>query len=153
MEFISSYYAVSLWYTRNTAVLKNYDMFQYLTPSSNCFSTVFLHLVSFLLVYTHTLYIYIYILIPGTAVVRGSISGRYNDGIFLFATAFRPALGPTHPPIQWVPEVKWSGREADHSPSPSAEVKNVWSCTSIPPIRVHDVVLNWAMHTYSRRDT
>jgi hypothetical protein len=38
------------------------------------------------------------------------------------------ALGPTQPPIQWVPgtpslEVKWPGCEADHSPLSSAEVK------------------------------
>jgi len=40
----------------------------------------------------------------------------------------RPALGPTHPPIQWVPEalslgVKRPGHEADLSPPSSAEVK------------------------------
>jgi hypothetical protein len=50
-------------------------------------------------------------------------------GIFLFATVSRPALGPTQPPIQWVPRalflrVKRPGREADHSPSSNAEVKN-----------------------------
>jgi hypothetical protein len=55
--------------------------------------------------------------------------------IFLFTTASRPALGPTQPPIQWVPGalslgVKRSGREADHSPPSSAEVKNAWSYTS-----------------------
>jgi hypothetical protein len=38
------------------------------------------------------------------------------------------ALGPTQPPIQWVPGalslgVKRPGREADHSPPSSAEVK------------------------------
>jgi hypothetical protein len=38
------------------------------------------------------------------------------------------ALGPTQPPIQWVLEalslgVKRPGREADHSPPSSAEVK------------------------------
>jgi hypothetical protein len=38
------------------------------------------------------------------------------------------ALGPTHPPIQWVPGalsmgVKRPGREADHSLPSSAEVK------------------------------
>jgi hypothetical protein len=42
--------------------------------------------------------------------------------------ASRTALVPTQPPIQWVPEalalgVKWPGREADHSPPSSAEVK------------------------------
>jgi hypothetical protein len=42
-------------------------------------------------------------------------------GISLFTTAFRTALGPTQPPIQWVPkaltvEVKWPGREVDYSP-------------------------------------
>jgi hypothetical protein len=49
-------------------------------------------------------------------------------GIFLFTTASRTALGPTQPPIQWVPGahslgVKRPGREADHSPPSSAEVK------------------------------
>jgi len=48
-------------------------------------------------------------------------------GILLFATVSRPALGPTHSPIQWVPTclslgVKRPGREA--------EVKNAWSYTS-----------------------
>jgi hypothetical protein len=55
--------------------------------------------------------------------------------LVLFATASRPALGPTQPPIQWVPgalslEVKQPGREADHSPPSSGEVKNAWSYTS-----------------------
>jgi len=49
--------------------------------------------------------------------------------IFLLTTASRPAPGPTQPPIQFVPEVftpgvKWPGREADHSPTSSTEVKN-----------------------------
>jgi hypothetical protein len=52
---------------------------------------------------------------------------RRGLGIFLF-TASRTALGPTQLPIQWVPEalslgVKLPGREADHSPPSSAEVK------------------------------
>jgi hypothetical protein len=59
-------------------------------------------------------------------------------GIFPFVTTFRPALGPTHPPIQGIPgalfpAVKRPGREADHSPPSSAEVKNVWRYTSTPP--------------------
>ena len=39
----------------------------------------------------------------------------------------RPALGPTQPPIQWVPAffpgVKRPGRDVDHPPASSAEVK------------------------------
>jgi hypothetical protein len=40
------------------------------------------------------------------------------------------------------PGIKRPGREADHSPPSSAEVKNAWSYISTPPIRLHDVVLN-----------
>jgi hypothetical protein len=52
---------------------------------------------------------------------------RRGLGIF-FTTASRPALGPTQPPIQWVPGtlsvgVKRLGREANHSPPSSAEIK------------------------------
>jgi hypothetical protein len=53
---------------------------------------------------------------------------RRELGIFLFTTAPGTALGPTQPPIQWVPGalslgVKRAGREAHHSPPSSAEVK------------------------------
>jgi hypothetical protein len=59
--------------------------------------------------------------------VRGSIPSRGK--IFLFFIVFRQALGPTQPPIQWVPwvippGVERPGREADHSPPSSAEVNN-----------------------------
>jgi hypothetical protein len=72
---------------------------------------------------------------------------RRGLGIFHFTTASRTALGPTQPPIQWVPGalslgVKRQAREADHSLPSSAEVKNAWSNTSIPPIRLHGVVLS-----------
>jgi hypothetical protein len=62
----------------------------------------------------------------------------------------RPALGPTQPPIKWVPGaltpgVKQLGREVDHSPPSSAKVKSEWSYTSTPPICLHVMVLNYAM--------
>jgi hypothetical protein len=81
---------------------------------------------------------------------RGSVLGfdsRQGLGIFLFTTVSRTALGPTQPSIQWVPAalslgVKRPGREADHSPPSSAEVKNAWHYNSTPPIRLHGVVLS-----------
>jgi hypothetical protein len=77
---------------------------------------------------------------------------RRRLGIFLFTTASRTVLGPTQPPIQWVPGalslgVKCPGRETDHSPPSSAWVKNAWSYTSTPPIRFHGVVLSWNTET------
>jgi hypothetical protein len=60
---------------------------------------------------------------------RSGFDSRKKLGIFLFATVSSPALEPTQRPIQWVPRalslgVKRLGREADHSPPSSAEVKN-----------------------------
>jgi hypothetical protein len=37
---------------------------------------------------------------------------------------------------------KRPGREADHSPPSSAEVKNAWSYTSTPPLHLHGVELS-----------
>jgi hypothetical protein len=74
---------------------------------------------------------------------------RFLVGIFLFTTASRTALGPTQPPIQWVLDalslgVKRPWREAGHSPPSSAEVKNAWSYTSIPPY----VFMAWCLVKY-----
>jgi hypothetical protein len=52
------------------------------------------------------------------------IGVRFPVGIFLFDTVSRLVLGPTQPPLQWVPR----GKEAV-----------AWSYTSTPPIRLHDV--------------
>jgi hypothetical protein len=53
---------------------------------------------------------------------------RVPVGQRIFSTSSRPALGPTQPPIQWVPGalslgVKRLGREAGYSPPATAEVK------------------------------
>jgi hypothetical protein len=53
---------------------------------------------------------------------------RRGLGILLFTIPSRTALGPTQPPVQWVPGavslgIKLPGREADHSAPSSAEVK------------------------------
>jgi hypothetical protein len=69
--------------------------------------------------------------------------------LFLHATTSRPALGLNQPPFQWVPValslgVKRQGREADHSPPFSAEVKNEWRYTSTPLYQcLHGVVLSY----------
>jgi hypothetical protein len=59
-----------------------------------------------------------------------------GTGNFFFTTASRPALGPTQPPIQWVPGaplgVKRQEREADHSPPSSSQVENAWGYTYTP---------------------
>jgi hypothetical protein len=57
---------------------------------------------------------------------------------FLFSKSSRLFLVSTHPPIEWVtgvlsPEVKGPGREADHSPVTSANIKETWICTSTHP--------------------
>jgi hypothetical protein len=65
-------------------------------------------------------------------------------GIFLF-TVSRTVLGPTQPPLQWVPGslslgVRRLGRETDHSPPSSAEVKECVELHLHSPIRLHGVV-------------
>jgi hypothetical protein len=71
----------------------------------------------------------------GRLMVRSLSPGRVKN--FLFSTSSRTALEPTQPPIQWVtgalsPGVKRPGREADHSPSTSMEVRKTWIHTSTP---------------------
>jgi hypothetical protein len=62
----------------------------------------------------------------------GGVGVRALIGSRMFSTSSRPALGPTQPPIQWVPGVKRPGREADRSSPTTAEVKKIWIYTSFP---------------------
>jgi hypothetical protein len=61
---------------------------------------------------------------------RPGFDSRQGLGdILLFTTASRPALQPTQPLKQWEPgflspDIKWPGRETDHSPPPNAEIMN-----------------------------
>jgi hypothetical protein len=60
---------------------------------------------------------------------RSGFDPRQGQKIFTLASASRAALEPIQPPAQWVPGVlspgvkARPGRDADHSPPFSAEVK------------------------------
>jgi hypothetical protein len=78
--------------------------------------------------------------------LRAVPAGGMMAFFFLFTTASRTALGPTRPPIQLVlaafsPGVERPRHVSDHSTPSRDDVKNAWSYTSTPPIRVHGVVL------------
>jgi hypothetical protein len=66
----------------------------------------------------------------------------------LSSTSSRPALGPTQFLTEWVtlplsPGIKRLGREADHVPPTSADVKKTWIYTSTPPY----VFMTWYLAT------
>jgi hypothetical protein len=59
-----------------------------------------------------------------------------GKGLRLYSSASGPALGRTHPPIQWVPGVKRPDREAHHAPPSNTEVNNGGG---IPPLPIRRV--------------
>ena len=93
--------------------------------------------------------------------VRGSISGRGKSfsldfmlllqaqiSVFLFFKMSRPALGSIQPPIHWplvvtCPRVKLP----THFPI-TAETKDEWSYTSIPPACLHTVHRDNSVNLY-----
>jgi hypothetical protein len=99
----------------------------------------------------HVFYYYYYYFIKSWDSIVGIVTAHSLDdggvgvqvpfGSRIFSSpskSSRLALGSTQPSIQWVPGVlspgvKWPGREADHSPPASAEVKKMWIYTSTAP--------------------
>jgi hypothetical protein len=77
--------------------------------------------------------------------LRAQRTGFESRQDFLFSETSRPTMGPTRPPMQYLPEalspgVKLPGCEADHLVPTSAEVKNdMRRYTSSPPICLHGV--------------
>jgi hypothetical protein len=64
----------------------------------------------------------------------------WSQATLLSSTVFRQTLEHTQPiqsvilrVLSWYGGIKLLRHEGDHSPPSSAEVKNEWSCTSIPP--------------------
>jgi hypothetical protein len=47
----------------------------------------------------------IYICPENTTICQSGFNPRQRQGILPLTTVSRPALGPTQPPIRWVPEV------------------------------------------------
>ena len=67
----------------------------------------------------------------------------------LLSKSSRSALGPNNFLSNGYRRSFWgvrqAGRETDHPPPPSAQVKNEWSYTSAPPIRLHDGEMTFAL--------
>jgi len=51
------------------------------------------------------------------------------------------------------PEARRPASEADHQPPSSAEVKNMWSCTSAAPIYIHGVQWNNVAFNVNKKST
>jgi hypothetical protein len=64
-----------------------------------------------------------------------SFQHRVQKGSGAYAVSYPLGTG------KHFPAVKRPGREADHSPPSSAEVKSAWSYTSTPPLCLHGGVV------------
>jgi hypothetical protein len=90
------------------------------------------------------------LLSPTMQKIEAGIAQRYSTGLWAEWSGFESCVQtcsearPTSCTMATRPlslGVKRPGHEADHSLPFSAEVKNAWSYTSTPPIRLHGVVL------------
>ena len=57
--------------------------------------------------------------------------------MFPFTKTQRLALGPTRPPIEWVPELKRPGLEVNYSPVSDTEVRNECSYATTAGVSLH----------------
>jgi hypothetical protein len=92
----------------------------------------------------------LYLLRAGWTWVRDpAVAGNLSH----YPASVQNGSGPNQPPFQWIPGapslgVKRPGAWSWPLTSFNAEVKNTWSYTSTPPIRLHGLVLSQRRGTY-----
>ena len=75
------------------------------------------------------------------------------SGIYLFSEKSKPALETSQTTVQWTTGtlyfgVKRPGREVDHSPSTTVEVKNERNYNSSPYTRLHGIYIYIYIYIY-----
>jgi hypothetical protein len=74
---------------------------------------------------------------------------RQALGIFIFTTASRPALGPTQPPILWVPDALSLGIKLTTHLHLVQRSRNAWSYTTLPQY----VFIAWCLVKFRHNTT
>jgi hypothetical protein len=139
-------YILLIWTSMFVLFLKHMGILTcLLTMKINCKTGKYVYVITERISKTVRFLIWYYYYYKDTIGWQG-FDSRQRPRIFLFITLSRPALVPTEPPIQWIPEalsleVKRPGREADHSPQSKPRSKNALNYNSNPPIRLHGVLL------------
>jgi len=59
----------------------------------------------------------------------------------------RLPFGPSQPLISWIPGIKQLAGEFENSPISSAEVKNEWSYTPLPPIGLNGLHMDNSVYS------